>query len=208
MKEKKGKSSLSKDQMIFRGMRKYLDGVRLKDITREKLAFIAEEKAKESSEATANRHMQLIRAVLRKARDEWEWVERVPKVTMFKVRSPSKLSVGPSSADRSPGVLSTVPPARSAATKPAIKNKRSRDVVRTAICASVRVGSPSGPPALASLPALELRDAANQATSGSLIARASEGRQTLGASPMWPLSARERRSRNSLSKTSAPPTGS
>jgi len=87
MKEKKGKSSLSKDQMIFRGMRKYLDGVRLKDITREGLAFIAEEKAKESSEATANRHMDLVRAVLRKAADEWEWIDKAPKVHMYSIDS-------------------------------------------------------------------------------------------------------------------------
>jgi integrase len=85
--DKKGKLSLEKDKMIFRGVRKYLDGVKLKDIDRKLLKTIADKKAKETSEATANRHMQLIRAVLNKAANEWEWIPKAPKAPMFIVES-------------------------------------------------------------------------------------------------------------------------
>lgn len=86
-KDKKGKTSLDKDKMICRGVRKDLDGVKLKDISRKVLAEIAERKAKETSEATANRHMDLIRAILHKAADEWEMLEKAPKVFMFSVKT-------------------------------------------------------------------------------------------------------------------------
>ncbi len=48
------------------------------------VTVIANAKAKEASTSTANHYMALVRAILRKARDEWEWVERIPKVPMFK----------------------------------------------------------------------------------------------------------------------------
>ena len=84
--DKKGKRSLEKDKMIFRDVRKYLDGVKLTDINRALLKKIADEKAKSTSESTANRHMQLIRAVLKKAADEWEWIDKAPKAPMFKIK--------------------------------------------------------------------------------------------------------------------------
>jgi len=45
--------------------------------------------------ATANRYMALGRTILRKACNEWEWLDRVPKVSMFwdaegRIRSPVK----------------------------------------------------------------------------------------------------------------------
>jgi len=83
MADKKGKSSIEKDKMIFRGVRKYLDDVKLKDINRKLLKRIADNKAEETSESTANRHMTLIRAVLKRAVDEWEMLDKAPKVNMF-----------------------------------------------------------------------------------------------------------------------------
>ena len=83
MADKKGKSSIEKDKMICRGVRKYLDDVKLKDINRKLLKKITDDKAKETSEATANRHMDLIRAILRKAVDEWDMLDKAPKVPMF-----------------------------------------------------------------------------------------------------------------------------
>jgi len=35
-----------------------------------------------ASGATANQYLKLIRAILRRARDEWEWIDKVPKVRM------------------------------------------------------------------------------------------------------------------------------
>lgn len=42
---------------------------------------------KEGSKGTCNRYLALIRAILRRSRDEWEWVDKVPKVRLFKESS-------------------------------------------------------------------------------------------------------------------------
>lgn len=47
------------------------------------ISVIGEAKALESSKATANRYLALVRAILRRARDEWEWVDRIPKVRLY-----------------------------------------------------------------------------------------------------------------------------
>lgn len=48
-----------------------------------------EAKAAKASPVTANRYMSLIRAVLRRACDVWEWTEQAPKVPMYSVNSKS-----------------------------------------------------------------------------------------------------------------------
>ncbi|WP_298193756.1 site-specific integrase [Metallibacterium sp.] len=53
-------------------------------LTRDLIAGIATLKVRESSPATANRYLALIRAILRRARDEWGWIERVPKISLYK----------------------------------------------------------------------------------------------------------------------------
>lgn len=87
LKEKSHKASLEKDKEIFRWVDRWLRNRLLSQIDRELLFRIAEAKAKESNESTANRYMALVRAVLRRACDVWEWVERVPKVPMYAVRT-------------------------------------------------------------------------------------------------------------------------
>jgi integrase len=64
----------------------YLRGVPLASITRDVIGKIAAIKAREASEATTNRHLAVIRAILRRAAFEWEWIDRVPKVRLFKER--------------------------------------------------------------------------------------------------------------------------
>ena len=56
---------------------------RLDAITRELIEAIARKKAAEPSKPTANRHLALIRAILRRAWQQWEWIERVPKITLY-----------------------------------------------------------------------------------------------------------------------------
>ena len=68
----------------LRWLDQYLHGLPLESITREKVGKIADIKAKQASPATANRHLAVIRAILRKAANEWEWIDRAPKLRMFK----------------------------------------------------------------------------------------------------------------------------
>ena len=81
--ERAHKASLEKDKEILRWLDPYLSGRYLDEITRELVSEIASAKAKETSPQTANRHLALIRSILRRARDEWEWVDRIPKVSMY-----------------------------------------------------------------------------------------------------------------------------
>ena len=81
--EKGHKASIAKDREIFAWLAEHLRGRPLQAIDRKTLLVIARLKAAQTSYATANRHLALIRAVLRRARDVWEWVQRCPKIPMF-----------------------------------------------------------------------------------------------------------------------------
>ena len=65
------------------GLQEHLSLHPLDTLSRELLADIAALKA-QSSPATANRYLALIRAILRRARDEWSWLERIPKISLYK----------------------------------------------------------------------------------------------------------------------------
>ncbi|MEO8001006.1 MAG: hypothetical protein ABI644_03950 [Arenimonas sp.] len=56
----------------------------LHQVTREVIEKIAERKASSSSPSTANRSLALIRSILRRAKDEWEWVDHIPKVRLYR----------------------------------------------------------------------------------------------------------------------------
>jgi len=60
-------------------------GRRLTEIGPALIEAIREQKRAESSKSTANHHMALVRAILRKAVEEWEWLEKAPKVPMYPV---------------------------------------------------------------------------------------------------------------------------
>jgi integrase len=65
-------------------LRPYLGGLRLREVDRETVRAIGERKARATSPSTANRYLALIRAILRKAAYEWEWIDSPPKVRLFK----------------------------------------------------------------------------------------------------------------------------
>ena len=54
------------------------------DITLDMIDTIRQAKHKEASKATVNRYLALVRFILIRARDEWEWLDKVPKVRLFK----------------------------------------------------------------------------------------------------------------------------
>ncbi|HVC38122.1 MAG TPA: site-specific integrase [Gammaproteobacteria bacterium] len=87
LKETGHKATHYQDKATLRWLDPFLGGKLLSKITRELVVEIAEAKALEASPSTANRHLALIRAILRKARDEWEWVERIPKIKLYPVKN-------------------------------------------------------------------------------------------------------------------------
>ena len=56
----------------------------LREIDRELIGSIGEIKAKEASTSTANRILALIRSILRKAMLDWEWLDKVPRIRLYK----------------------------------------------------------------------------------------------------------------------------
>ena len=83
--EQAHKASLESDKIHLRWLDMHLNSVDLTAITRERLDRIAAAKQGEGvTPATVNRVMEVPRAILRKCADEWEWIDRAPKVRMLK----------------------------------------------------------------------------------------------------------------------------
>jgi len=64
-------------QQFFRG--KYLD-----ELTRDVIAEIGELKRKETTPATTNRLLALIRSILRRAALDWEWIDKPPVIKLYR----------------------------------------------------------------------------------------------------------------------------
>ncbi len=64
-------------QQFFRG--KYLD-----ELSRDVITRIGELKLNETSSATANRLLALIRSILRRAALDWEWIDKPPVIKLYR----------------------------------------------------------------------------------------------------------------------------
>ena len=82
--ETQHKATHKDDISRMRWVMPYLRGKKLAEIDRELIARIGDIKAKEAKPATANRVLALIRTVLRRAALEWEWIDKAPRIRLFK----------------------------------------------------------------------------------------------------------------------------
>lgn len=130
--DKAYKSSLDKDRDIFSWFDRHLRGVLLADISRPVLQDLAQRKAAETSPSTANRHLALIRAVLRRARDVWEWIPKCPKVPTF---PPTPHRVRWLTHEEAADLLTCLPPHQAAMARFALATGlRQRNVCRLRWC--------------------------------------------------------------------------
>ena len=83
LKDKEHKASLKDDRARLKWLHQFLGGKYLDEIDRGLIAGMGEIKKAEASASTANRYLAVIRAILRRARDEWEWIDYIPKVSLF-----------------------------------------------------------------------------------------------------------------------------
>ncbi len=81
--EKKHKRSIKKDVEAFRWLDRYFGNRRLSEITRDEIHRVRDIKREETSPTTANRMLQIVRALMRKAEREWEWIDRAPAVQLL-----------------------------------------------------------------------------------------------------------------------------
>ncbi len=83
LKESQHKRSLKTDKMHLRWLGKHLENRFLKDISRDLIEKIADDRQNDGvSNATINRTLELLRAILRKAHGEWQWLDRLPLIRM------------------------------------------------------------------------------------------------------------------------------
>ena len=82
----------------------------LDEIDLDLIDSIRAAKLKEAAKATTNRYLALVRAILLRARDEWEWIDKVPKVRLFKETANRERSLTREQAAR---LLAELPPHQS-----------------------------------------------------------------------------------------------
>ena len=82
--ETQHKASQVSDLYHLRWLDQYLNGIELQAINRDFLEKILKAKQAEGvANSTVNRVLEVVRGLLRKACNEWEWIDRVPAVRML-----------------------------------------------------------------------------------------------------------------------------
>ncbi|MGH7745093.1 MAG: tyrosine-type recombinase/integrase, partial [Candidatus Dormibacteria bacterium] len=85
LREQAHKASLKDDKQRLRWLDRFLANRELESISRAMIEAIIEAKQAEGcSNATVNRHLALLRAILRRCVREWEWLERAPTIRFLK----------------------------------------------------------------------------------------------------------------------------
>lgn len=84
LEETSHKASHSDDKAKLVWLHGYLGRLNLDDINRDVIDQIKRAKLREVKPATVNRYLALVRSILIRAKDDWEWIERVPKIKLFK----------------------------------------------------------------------------------------------------------------------------
>ncbi len=82
--ETEGKADHRHDVAKLRWLHQFLGHLYLDEVSRDLIDEIASKKRKTAAPATANRYLALIRSVLRAARDDWEWLDSIPRVHLSK----------------------------------------------------------------------------------------------------------------------------
>ncbi|MBI5279213.1 MAG: site-specific integrase [Burkholderiales bacterium] len=78
------KRTHKQDKAYLAWLHPELGGKCLDEIDRNTVDRIKFKRAEIASQATANRYLALIRTILRKAWREWEWIEKVPTISLFR----------------------------------------------------------------------------------------------------------------------------
>jgi len=93
LEETSEKATHKEDKRKLIWLHVYLGDLYIEAITLDVIDRIRSAKLKEAAKATTNRYLALVRAILLRARDEWEWVDKVPKVRLFKETSSRERSL-------------------------------------------------------------------------------------------------------------------
>ncbi len=106
LKETSHKKTHQHDVMAIRWFQPHFQGKLLTELTKDLIAEAGEIKREETSPPTANRYLALVRAILRRAMNEWEWIDRVPHIRLYPT---SKIRVRWLTPDQVRTLLSELP---------------------------------------------------------------------------------------------------
>ncbi len=85
LKEQSHKATIETDKIHLRWLDKHLGGKPMASISRTLIDKITDAKLAEGvSNATVNRVLEVLRAILRKAVQDWEWLDKAPHVRMLR----------------------------------------------------------------------------------------------------------------------------
>lgn len=85
LREQKHKASIRDDQRMLRWLDPFLADRDLESINRSAIEAIIDAKLAEGcSHGTVNRHLALMRSVLRRCMRDWEWIDRMPAFRLLK----------------------------------------------------------------------------------------------------------------------------
>jgi len=83
--EEVNKKSINDEKLHLRWWQPRLEGMDLSQITRDVVdRYKQESQSSGRSDATTNRRLQVLRAILRRAALEWEWLDRIPRFRLLK----------------------------------------------------------------------------------------------------------------------------
>lgn len=83
LQETSHKKTHSHDVANIKWFQQFFRGKLLTELTKDLIFEVVEIKRKEFSNATVNRYLALIRAILRRAMNEWEWIDKVPHIRLY-----------------------------------------------------------------------------------------------------------------------------
>jgi integrase len=98
--ETKHKATHRDDIAKLRWLHPYLGDKTLDEIDRTLIDRIKFDREKIATAGTTNRYLALIRAILRRACHEWEWIDRVPKFKLFRETEGRVRSLSPAEFER------------------------------------------------------------------------------------------------------------
>jgi integrase len=81
------------DMRKLRWLDPFLGNLMLDEVTLDVIDAIKAAKLKAACKPTVNRYLALVRAILLRSRDDWEWIDKVPKVKLFKEGSGRERSI-------------------------------------------------------------------------------------------------------------------
>ncbi len=94
------KATHDEDRRKLVWLHTHLGDKMLNEITLDVIDGIKAAKLKEATKATTNRYLALVRSILIRARDEWEWIDKAPKVRLFKETASRERSLTREQASR------------------------------------------------------------------------------------------------------------